>query len=153
MYSYLLNTYIFKRRVLANYYVTGPPGAGVLLVGVVGFGIPVLVNPVGSNPGSVTVPADVGVVGLESLGVVGRPTFKPGCKEIVKVPPEVGVSNLTGLAPGVEGVVGVVIPVVKTPVTVRTVNVEGFFMALMFCRSCDTLVQRRGPILPNSFSY
>ena len=125
----------------------------MLLVGVVGFGIPVLVNPVGSNPGSVTVPADVGVVGLESLGVVGRPTFKPGCKEIVKVPPEVGVSNLTGLAPGVEGVVGVVIPVVKTPVTVRTVNVEGFFMAHMFCRSCDTLVQRRGPILPNSFSY
>lgn len=35
----------------------------MLLVGVVGFGSPVLINPVGSNPGSVTVPADVGVVG------------------------------------------------------------------------------------------
>lgn len=114
----------------------------MLLVGVVGFSVPVFVNPVGSNPGSVTVPADVGVVGLESLGVVGRPTFKPGGKDIVKVPPEVGVSTLTGLAPGVEGVVGVVIPVDKTPDTVRTVSVEGFFMALMVCRSCETLVQR-----------
>lgn len=109
-------------------------------MGVVGFGSFVFINFVGSNFGSVIVFVDVGVVGLEFLGVVGRLIFKLGCKEIVKVLLEVGVSNLIGFVLGVEGVVGVVILVVKILVIVRIVNVEGFFMAFMFCRSCDILV-------------
>ena len=130
----------------------------MLLGGVLVFGVPGLANTgfpvlVGSSPASDTVPPDVGVVGLDPLGVVGKPTLKPDGKAIVKPPGVVGVSTFTGLAPGVEGVVGVVIPVVRTPVTVRTVSVEGFFMALMVCRICETFVQRRRPMLPNSLSY
>lgn len=138
------------------------PGTGVF--GVTGLAVPcfpvVLVSPVGNRPVSVTIPTDVGVVGLELLGVVGleplgvvdKPTFKPAGKAIANVPGVVGVSTFTGLTPGVVGVVGVVTPGVSTPVTVRTVSVEGFFIALIDCRICETFVQRRRPMLPNSFS-
>ena len=94
----------------------------------------------------------MGVVGLELLGVVGNPTFKPD-KAIVNAPGVVGVTAFTGLTPGIVGVVGVVTPGVSTPVTVRTVSVEGFFIALIACRICETFVQRRWPIAPKSLSY
>lgn len=143
-----------------------PPGVAVLLVnvapgvvvfGVVGLTIPCcpaleLVSPVGSKPITDTIPADVGVVGVEPLGVVGTPAFKDG-KDTLNTPGVVGVTAFTGLAPGVVGMVGVVTPGVSTPVTVRTVSVDGFFIALMVCRICETLVQRSRPIPPNSFSY
>lgn len=83
-------------------------------------------NPVDTKPPSDAGPAEVGVVGLELLGVVGKPTFKPD-KAIVNAPGVVGVTAFTGLTPGIVGVVGVVTPGVSTPVTVRTVSVEGFF--------------------------
>ena len=130
---------------------------GTLVCGVPGLAVPcftelVPVNPVGNKPASDTVPPEVGVVGLELLGVVGKPTFKPG-KAIVNAPGVVGVTAFTGLTPGIVGVVGVVTPGVSTPVTVRTVSVGGFFIALIACRICETFVQRRWPITPKSFSY
>ena len=145
--------------------MTEPPGV-VLLVdvtpGTVVFGVPGLavpcftvlvpVNPVDIKPAIDAGPAEVGVVGLELLGVVGKPTFKPG-NAIVNALGVVGVTAFAGLTPGIVGVVGVVTPGVSTPATVRTVNVEGFFIALIACRICDTLVQRRWPIAPKSFSY
>ena len=145
--------------------MTEPPGV-VLLVdvtpGTVVFGVPGLavpcftvlvpVNPVDIKPAIDAGPAEVGVVGLELLGVVGKPTFKPG-NAIVNAVGVVGVTAFAGLTPGIVGVVGVVTPGVSTPATVRTVNVEGFFIALIACRICDTLVQRRWPIAPKSFSY
>ena len=144
-------------------HVPGPPGVVLLVdvttdVGVLGgpgldiLGCPVLelVIPVGSKPN--TIPPDVGVVGFEPFGVVGCPVFKDA-KLTVNTPGVVAVTDFTGLAPGVVGVVGVVPPGVSTPGTVRTVSVDGFFMALMVCRICETLVQRRRPIPPNSFSY
>ena len=145
--------------------MTEPPGV-VLLVdvtpGTVVFGVPGLavpcftvlvpVNPVDIKPAIDAGPAEVGVVGLELLGVVGKPTFKPG-NAIVNAVGVVGVTAFAGLTPGIVGVVGVVTPGVSTPATVRTVNVEGFFIALIACRICDTLVQRRWPIGPKSFSY
>lgn len=145
--------------------MTEPPGV-VLLVdvtpGTVVFGVPGLavpcftelvpVNSVDIKPAIDAGPAEVGVVGLELLGVVGKPTFKPG-NAIVNALGVVGVTAFAGLTPGIVGVVGVVTPGVSTPVTVRTVNVEGFFIALIACRICETLVQRRWPIAPKSFSY
>lgn len=145
--------------------MTEPPGVvllvdvtpGTLVCGVPGLAVPcftalVPVNPVGNKPASDTVPPEVGVVGLELLGVVGKPTFKPD-KAIVNAPGVVGVTAFTGLTPGTVGVVGVVTPGVSTPVTVRTVSVEGFLIALIACRICETFVQRRWPIAPKSFSY
>ena len=145
--------------------MTEPPGV-VLLVdvtparvvcGVPGVAVPcftelVPVNPVDTKPISDAGPAEVGVVGLELLGVVGKPTFTPD-RAIVNAPGVVGVAAFTGPTPGIVGVVGVVTPGVSTPVTVRTVSVEGFFIALIACRICETFVQRRWPIAPKSFSY
>lgn len=146
--------------------MTEPPGVvllvdvtpGTVFCGVTGLTVPCftvlgLIIPVGNKPASDTVPPEVGVVGLELLGVVGRLTFKPVGKAIVNAPGVVGVTAFTGLTPGVVGVVGVVTPGVSTPVTVRTVSVEGFFITLIACRICETFVQRRRPIAPKSFSY
>ena len=102
-----------------------------------------LVSPVGNKPTTDTIPPDVGVVGVVPLEG----------KLIVNVPGVVGVATFIGLAPGVVGVVRVVNPDVSTPVTACTVSVDGFFIALMVCRICETLVQRSRPIPPNSFSY
>lgn len=100
-----------------------------------------LFSPAGNKPS--TIPPGVGVVGVVPLAA----------KLTVNVPGVVGVTAFTKLAPGVVGVVGVVTPVVSIPLTVRTVSVAGFFIALMVCLICETLVQRSRPIPPNSFSY
>lgn len=63
------------------------------------------------------------------------------------------MTAFAGIAPGVVGVVGVVTPRVGIPDTVLTVSVDGFFIAFIVCRIWETLVQRRRPIPPNSFSY
>lgn len=107
---------------------------GTVFCGVPALAVPcftMLVIPVGNKPASDTVPPEVGVVGLELLGVVGKPTFKPAGKAIVNAPGVVGVTGFTGLTPGVVGVVGVVTPGVSTPATVRTVSVEGFFITFI----------------------
>lgn len=135
--------------------MTEPPGVvlledvtpGRVVCGVPGVAVPCLtelvpINPVGNKPTSDAGPAEVGVVGLELLGVVGKPTFTPD-RAIVNAPGVVGVAAFTGLTPGIVGVVGVVTPGVSTPVTVRIDSVEGFFIALIACRICETFVQRR----------
>lgn len=132
-------------QVYIKCYVTEPLGfvvlvgdtPGTVFFGVTGLTVPCFttpVIPVGNKPTNDTVPPEVGVVGVELLGVVGSPTFNPVGKAIVNAPGVVGVTALTGLTPGVVGVVGVVIPGVSTPVTVRTVSVEGFFITLIACR-------------------
>ena len=63
------------------------------------------------------------------------------------------MTAFAGIAPGVVGVVGVVTPRVGIPDTVLIVSVDGFFIAFIVCRIWETLVQRRRPIPPNSFSY
>ncbi len=158
-----LHKYIKQMQVYIKRYVTEPPGV-VLLVdvtpGTVFCCVPALTVPcftvlglnipVGNKPASDTVPPEVGVVGVELLGVVGSPTFNPAGKAIVNAP---GVVGVTAFTPGVVGVVGVVTPGVSTPVTVRTVSVEGFFITLIACRICETFVHSRRPIAPKSFSY
>ena len=137
------------------HYLTGPPVVvevvevppEKLSLGVPGFAFPC--SPIGFKCTMGMLVPVVGVLGALPLGVVGELTLND------MIPPGVvGVRALTGvLTPGVVGVVGVDAPGVSTPVTVLTVNVEGFFMALMLCLICVTLVQSRRPMPPNSFSY
>ena len=62
-----------------------------------------------------------GVVGLELLGVVGNPTFKPD-KAIVNAPGVVGVTAFTGLTPGIVGVVGVEFGRIQVYLTCKLLN-------------------------------
>ena len=62
-----------------------------------------------------------GVVGLELLGVVGNPTFKPD-KAIVNAPRVVGVTAFTGLTPGIVGVVGVEFGRIQVCLTRKLLN-------------------------------
>lgn len=138
---------------LRQCYVLEPPGGVGLIcdiaMGKAIDGAPVLgllscpvldtTCPVGSKPA--TGPPVVGVVGVEIFGGAA------------KVPGVVGVTTLSALIPGVVGVVGLATPGVSTLLTVPTLRVAGFFIVLIVCRICATLVQRTCPIAPKSFSY
>lgn len=144
-YSYEVDCYVpdalgfvLLGDVMPGMVVFGVPGLAILCCPALE-----LVSPVGNKPTTDTIPPEVGVDGVDPLGG----------KLIENTPGVVGVTTFTGLAPGVVGVVGVVTPGVSTPATVRTVSVEGFFIALIVCRICKTLAHRSRPIPPNSFSY